>query len=53
LLDEPFQFLDPVQKRRVNEYLLSHLDQSTTLVLITHYESDVAMWTHQRLYLNR
>jgi molybdate transport system ATP-binding protein len=53
LLDEPFQFLDPVQKRRVNEYLLSHLDQSTTLVLITHYESDVAMWTHQRLDLNR
>jgi len=51
LLDEPFQFLDPVQKTRVNEYLHSHLDESTTLVLITHYEDDVAHWTHHRLIL--
>jgi molybdate transport system ATP-binding protein len=51
LLDEPFQFFDPVQKARVNEYLHSHLDDSTTLILITHYEEDVARWTQHRLAL--
>jgi molybdate transport system ATP-binding protein len=49
LLDEPFQFLDPVQKSRVSEYLHSHIDEATTLILITHYEEDVARWTHYRL----
>jgi molybdate transport system ATP-binding protein len=52
LLDEPFQFLDLQTKSRVNEYLLLHLDKFTTLVLITHYESDVEKWTHQKLDLN-
>lgn len=51
LLDEPFQFLDSLQKNRVNEYLHDHLDPSTTLILITHYEEDVARWTHHRLKL--
>jgi molybdate transport system ATP-binding protein len=51
LLDEPFQFLDPVQKARVNEYLQSHLEESTTLILITHYDEDVVKWTHHRLAL--
>ncbi len=51
LLDEPFQFLDPATKSRVNEYLLSHLDPSATLVLITHYESDVEKWTRHKLVL--
>ncbi len=53
LLDEPFQFLDPIQKKRVGEYLHSHLNTSITLILITHYEGDVALWTHQRLDLSR
>jgi len=51
LLDEPFQFLDPVQKARVNEYLQSHLEESTTLILITHYDEDMVKWTHHRLAL--
>lgn len=51
LLDEPFQFLDPVQKVRVNEYLTSHLYDGTTLILITHNEDDVEHWTKHRLKL--
>jgi len=51
LLDEPFQFLDPVQKKRVTEYLESHLNESVTLILITHYERDVEKWTNHRLRL--
>jgi ABC-type molybdenum transport system ATPase subunit/photorepair protein PhrA len=51
LLDEPFQFLDTVNKERVNRYLQEHLQASTTLVLITHYEQDIARWTKQRLHL--
>ncbi len=51
LLDEPFQFLDPVQKERVNEYLESHLNDFVTLILITHYEKDVEKWTNHRLRL--
>lgn len=51
LLDEPFQFLDPTQKARINEYLTTHLDADTTLVLITHYEGDVEHWTNHRMKL--
>jgi molybdate transport system ATP-binding protein len=52
LLDEPFQFLDPLTKSRVNNYVLSHLNESTTLVLITHYEKDIDRWAHHRLHLD-
>ncbi len=51
LLDEPFQFLDPKRKQLVCDYLETHMDESVTLVLITHYESDVARWTNHRLTL--
>jgi molybdate transport system ATP-binding protein len=51
LLDEPFRFLDPETKARVNEYLHHHLAPHTTLVLITHDEEDVKQWTHHRLHL--
>jgi molybdate transport system ATP-binding protein len=51
LLDEPFQFLDPVQKERVSNYLQQHLHAHTTLVLITHYEQDMTHWTSQRLHI--
>ncbi|MDZ7647357.1 MAG: ABC transporter ATP-binding protein [Cytophagales bacterium] len=51
LLDEPFQFLDQLQKARINKYLTSHLDENTTLVLITHYEADVEHWTNLRMVL--
>jgi len=40
-----------MQKARVNEYLNIHLDENTTLILITHYEGDVAQWTEHRLRL--
>jgi molybdate transport system ATP-binding protein len=51
LLDEPYQFLDPDNKERLNAYLQEHLHTDTTLVLITHYEEDIARWTQQRLSL--
>jgi len=51
LLDEPFQFLDPANKERVSTYIQSHLNQDTTLILITHYEEDIAQWTEKRMKL--
>ncbi|HTJ50366.1 MAG TPA: ATP-binding cassette domain-containing protein [Cyclobacteriaceae bacterium] len=48
LLDEPFQFLDDEQKERMSTYMQSHLDSKTTLVLITHYDNDIATWTSLR-----
>lgn len=51
LLDEPFQFLDRAQHERVTDYPQVHLAASSTLLLITHYEEDVARWTQQRLSL--
>jgi molybdate transport system ATP-binding protein len=51
LLDEPFQFLDPHHKMRVSDYLETHMDESVTLVLITHYDSDVEKWTNHRMRL--
>lgn len=52
LLDEPFQFLDPGRKQKVSQYLLTGLDENSTLVLITHDEDDVREWTKQRLDLS-
>jgi molybdate transport system ATP-binding protein len=51
LLDEPFQFLDLHHRKRVSEYLETHMDESVTLVLISHYDSDVARWTNHRMRL--
>lgn len=51
LLDEPFQFLDPGQRERVQEYLQRKLKKDVTLVLITHDEQDIAQWTEQTLAL--
>jgi molybdate transport system ATP-binding protein len=48
LLDEPFQFLDPTRKAQVNLYLGHYLSPESTLVLITHYEADIAQWTQLR-----
>ena len=48
LLDEPFQFLDPHHHASVTEYLNQYLNPETTLVLITHNESDVERWTNLR-----
>lgn len=51
LLDEPFQFLDPVSKEKVTDYLGKYLNSDVTLILITHYEEDLTLWTHCRLSL--
>lgn len=51
LLDEPFQFLDPHNHERVNDYLQHHLNKDITLVLITHDEEDVARWTQLRMHI--
>jgi molybdate transport system ATP-binding protein len=51
LLDEPFQFLDPLNKERVSTYIQSHLHKDTTLILITHYDEDVLQWTEKRMQL--
>jgi molybdate transport system ATP-binding protein len=49
LLDEPFQFLDDIQKERLTLYLLKHLKQETTMILITHYEDDIRQWTDRKV----
>lgn len=49
LLDEPFQFLSPRLRDRVNEYLQDYLQQDITLILITHYDGDLARWTEKTL----
>lgn len=51
LLDEPFQFLDPFHKMLVTDYLQTHLNAQTTLILITHYEEDIVNWTEQTMIL--
>lgn len=51
LLDEPFQFLDPDTKARVNEYLNHYLNPEVTLILITHYDADLLTWTKLRMSL--
>jgi len=52
LLDEPFRFLDPTHKQKVNQYLQTHLDTNTTLVMITHDEHDLLQWGKQILWLS-
>jgi molybdate transport system ATP-binding protein len=51
LLDEPFQFLDPLNKQKAMKYLNDYLDEDITLILITHYEIDVSAWTKLRMAL--
>lgn len=51
LLDEPFQFLDPLRKERLKTYLSTHLRKDITLILITHNDDDLAEWTDQRMRL--
>lgn len=51
LLDEPFQFLSPKQRDRVSEYLQQYLGAEITLVLITHYDHDLARWTEKTMQL--
>lgn len=51
LLDEPFQFLDPVTRDRVADYLQQYLSANVTLILITHYDQDLALWTEKTLTL--
>lgn len=48
LLDEPFQFLDPVRKDRLKTYLSAHLRKDVTFILITHNDDDLAEWTDKR-----
>jgi molybdate transport system ATP-binding protein len=49
LLDEPFQFLAPGVRDLVAEYLQQYLSDDTTLILITHYEEDLARWTEKTM----
>jgi len=49
LLDEPFQYLDGVQRDRLTQYLLTHLKSETTMILITHYEHDLRQWTDRKI----
>lgn len=51
LLDEPFQFLDLRHKELVQHYLQSHLSPERTLILITHYEHDIAAWTNHVMHV--
>jgi molybdate transport system ATP-binding protein len=47
LLDEPFQFLSPRVRDLVSSYLQRYLSDDVTLILITHYEQDLATWTEK------
>ena len=49
LLDEPFQYLDSVQRDRLAQYLLAHLKRETTMIMITHYEHDLRQWTDMKI----
>lgn len=51
LLDEPFQFLDPGMKSKLTAYLSTHLNNDVTLILITHNDDDLALWTDRRMQL--
>lgn len=51
LLDEPFQFLDLRQRKHLTAYLQAHLSRDKTLILITHYKSDLAEWTEHTMHL--
>lgn len=51
LLDEPFQFLDAERKAALNHVLNTYLDKSKTLILITHYATDLQQWTNHTKYL--
>lgn len=50
LLDEPFRFLDLNKKEKLNQYLQLHLNNETTLVLITHDEQDIKRWGSRILW---
>jgi molybdate transport system ATP-binding protein len=51
LLDEPFQFLDDERKAALNSVLNTYLDERKTLILITHYASDLEQWTKHTKHL--
>jgi molybdate transport system ATP-binding protein len=51
LLDEPFQFLDVERKAALNRVLNNYLDENKTLILITHYATDLQQWTNHTKYL--
>lgn len=51
LLDEPFQFLDIEQRRNLSNYLQTHLNRETTLILITHYQKDLDEWTEHTKHI--
>jgi molybdate transport system ATP-binding protein len=51
LLDEPFQFLDNDRKAALNNVLNTYLDERKTLILITHYASDLEQWTNHTKHL--
>jgi len=51
LLDEPFQFLDADRKAALHHVLNRYLDENKTLILITHYATDLAQWTNHTKYL--
>jgi molybdate transport system ATP-binding protein len=51
LLDEPFQFLDVERKDALNHVLNTYLDENKTLILITHYASDLQQWTNHTKHL--
>ncbi|MDF9796599.1 molybdate transport system ATP-binding protein [Catalinimonas alkaloidigena] len=51
LLDEPFQFLDPTQKMLVRRYMQDYLNESKTLIMVTHYQQDIAEWAENIMYI--
>jgi molybdate transport system ATP-binding protein len=52
VLDEPFQGLDSDTISRVRDWLDANLDDSQTLIFVTHIESDLPRCVNRRLMLN-
>ncbi len=52
LLDEPFQFLDTRLRKLVRLYMSDYLNGETTLIMITHDESDIQEWASLKINIS-
>ncbi|CAN5858693.1 ATP-binding cassette domain-containing protein [soil metagenome] len=51
LLDEPFQYLDPLHTELASRFVEEHLPPEATLILITHYPESLPPYVQQVKYL--
>ncbi|MES2215780.1 MAG: ATP-binding cassette domain-containing protein [Patescibacteria group bacterium] len=51
-LDEPFNFLDPTNRKLMIEYILNEVTPHTTVVMTTHYSEDTTGFNLPTLYFD-